>query len=64
MKVVVCRHRCIGSGVCAMTAPQVFDQSNRDGRVRVIVESIAPADLELVLDAVDSCPSSALSLSN
>lgn len=59
MKVVVCRHKCIGSRVCVMTDPQVFEQNKQDGLVRVTVETIASADLDLIMHAVDSCPSSA-----
>lgn len=36
MKIIVDRARCIGSGMCALTAPQLFDQ-DEDG-ISVVLE--------------------------
>lgn len=56
------RERCIGSGACAFTAPDVFDQDDTDGRV-VILNSAPTEKLQnSVLDAVRGCPVSALEL--
>ncbi|MEV6026341.1 ferredoxin [Streptomyces sp. NPDC052036] len=30
------RERCIGAGMCALTAPEVFDQDPDDGRVLLL----------------------------
>jgi ferredoxin len=53
---------CIGAGMCALTAPQVFDQSDDEGLV-VLLEPSPPADLEeTVRRAVNLCPSGAISV--
>ncbi|NUW39939.1 ferredoxin [Nonomuraea rhodomycinica] len=53
---------CIGAGMCALTVPQVFDQSDEDGTV-VLLEASPPAELEdAVRRAVTLCPSGALSI--
>lgn len=56
------REICIGSGMCALTAPEVFDQSDDDGRVLAQPERIEPHNLDAVHRAVTLCPSGALSL--
>ncbi|WP_113699076.1 ferredoxin [Nonomuraea lactucae] len=54
---------CIGAGMCALTAPKVFDQSEDDGTV-VLLDPSPPKDLEeAVRRAVALCPSGALSAS-
>ena len=44
MRVTADRDVCIGAGMCVLTAPAVFDQSDDDGLVEVLVE--APAEAE------------------
>ncbi|MFI6497464.1 ferredoxin [Nonomuraea typhae] len=52
---------CIGAGMCALTAPAVFDQSEEDGTVKVL-ESPVPAEHEAAARrAVQACPSGAIS---
>ncbi|MBB6344062.1 ferredoxin [Nonomuraea muscovyensis] len=54
---------CIGAGMCALTVPKVFDQSEEDGTV-VLLDPSPPAELEdAVRRAVTLCPSGALSVS-
>ncbi|MFI7442149.1 ferredoxin [Nonomuraea indica] len=54
---------CIGAGMCALTVPKVFDQSEEDGTV-VLLDPSPPAELEgAVRRAVNLCPSGALSVS-
>lgn len=62
MRVVADLDLCIGAGVCVLTAPRAFDQNPDDGSVRVLVESVDPADAALVRQAVDRCPAAALSI--
>lgn len=62
MKVIADLEVCIGAGVCVLTAPKVFDQSAEDGRVKVLVEEVPAAEAGLVREAVDLCPSAALSI--
>jgi ferredoxin len=53
---------CIGAGMCALTAPDVFDQSEDDGTV-VLLDPEPPAHLETAARrAVQLCPSGALSI--
>ncbi|WP_225830137.1 ferredoxin [Streptomyces sp. NK08204] len=53
---------CIGSGMCALTAPDLFDQSDDDGTV-VVLRPAPPAErLAAVRGAVGRCPSRALKL--
>jgi ferredoxin len=54
------RARCLGTGGCEAVAPEVFEVGD-DGVVRVLVEDV-DADDEAVRDAVDTCPTLALSL--
>lgn len=53
---------CVGSGMCALTAPDLFDQSDQDGTVLLLRS--APTDTQIgdAEDAVRRCPSGALSL--
>lgn len=51
---------CIAAGMCVFTAPAVFDQNERDGRVVIRSEPIEPSEEELARTAVELCPSGAL----
>jgi ferredoxin len=62
VKVVADLDLCVGSGMCTFTAPDVFDQDEADGRVIVRMAELAPDQLDLVRQAVESCPAAALSL--
>lgn len=53
---------CIGAGVCVMTAPKVFDQGDDDGLVRLLVDPVPHDQQAAARDAVELCPSGALSL--
>ena len=55
---------CIGAGVCALTAPTVFDQNPEDGRVVLLEADPGPESIEAAHQAVLLCPSGALSLRN
>ncbi|KFU77653.1 Ferredoxin [Amycolatopsis lurida] len=55
MKLEVDRERCVGAGMCVLTAPAVFEQDEEDGRVRLLDPE--PADIG---DAVQSCPAAAI----
>ena len=60
-RVAVDRERCVGSGTCEALAPEVFEVDD-DGVL--VVHRSQPADGELgdVEDAVQACPTRALSL--
>ncbi|WP_414940047.1 ferredoxin [Amycolatopsis sp. cmx-11-51] len=55
MKLEVDRERCVGAGMCVLTAPEVFGQDEVDGRVRLLEPE--PAEIG---DVVQLCPASAI----
>jgi ferredoxin len=64
MKITADTTVCIGAGMCALTVPEVFDQSEDEGTVVVLVEGEVPAEREeAVRRAVTLCPSGAISAS-
>ncbi|WP_214326519.1 ferredoxin [Nonomuraea sediminis] len=53
---------CIGAGMCALTVPEVFDQSEDEGTV-LVLQPNPPQDKEAaVRRAVTLCPSGAISV--
>jgi len=63
MRIHADRTVCVGSGMCALTAPTVFDQDDAEGRVSVLDATPADeTDREAARDAVDLCPAGALSI--
>jgi ferredoxin len=62
MRIVADTSRCVGAGQCVLTEPAVFDQSEEDGTVIVLVEKPEDEQLERARQAVHICPSGALSL--
>jgi ferredoxin len=62
MRIVADTSRCIGAGQCVLTDPAVFDQSEEDGTVVVLVEQPENGELDRARQAVRICPSGALSL--
>ncbi|WP_084962896.1 ferredoxin [Thermoactinospora rubra] len=60
MRISVDAGRCIGSGMCVLTAGEVFDQSEDDGKVVVLRPEPPAESWEAVRRAVDLCPSAAL----
>ena len=55
---------CIGAGMCALTVPEVFDQSEDDGTVVLLAPEPSPSQEAAVRRAVHLCPSGALSISS
>jgi ferredoxin len=53
------RERCIGAGMCVMTAEQVFDQDD-EGVVVVLTPEVPHGDAAVAARAVASCPAGAL----
>ncbi|MFE0812908.1 ferredoxin [Streptomyces sp. NPDC058794] len=53
---------CCAAGMCALTAPEVFDQDEEEGTVVVLVDRPPAEHHAAVRDAVRACPSRALSL--
>jgi ferredoxin len=53
---------CVSAGMCALIAPEVFDQRDDDGLVMVLRPD-PPEDLrEAAAEAVQLCPSGALGI--
>ena len=64
MEVEVDPRRCCASGMCALTAPAVFDQDETTGTV-VLLSARPPEDTwDSVWEAADSCPAGAISVSD
>ncbi|MBM7773767.1 ferredoxin [Actinokineospora baliensis] len=61
MRVEVDSDRCVGAGMCVLTQPEVFDQSEDDGTVVLLRAEPAPEQERDVLDAVHACPAQAIS---
>jgi ferredoxin len=54
------RDVCIGSGLCVLRLPEVFDQSEDEGTVVLLRTGLEPGQEAAVLEAVEACPSRAL----
>lgn len=62
MRVIVDQDRCVGSGQCALTADDVFDQREEDGIV-VLLDAAPPAGrLPDVRQAAAMCPALAITV--
>ncbi|MFI6820028.1 ferredoxin [Micromonospora sp. NPDC050187] len=63
MRITVDAGRCVGSGMCVLTAGEVFDQRQDDGKA-IVLRPEPPADArDSVREAVDRCPVAAIVLS-
>ena len=62
MKVAVDRDRCIGSGMCVMLAPAVFDQDEDEAVVILLDESPPEPQRPAVEQAVERCPAAVIRL--
>ncbi|MFC9896217.1 ferredoxin [Nocardia sp. NPDC127579] len=61
MELRVDRECCISAGMCALTAPAIFDQDLTEGRV-VLLRAPGPDQAAAVREAVQACPSGAITL--
>ncbi|MER0444047.1 (4Fe-4S)-binding protein [Streptomyces sp. Edi4] len=59
MRVIADRNVCVGAGLCALTAPGVFDQDD-DGLVEVITPEPEGAEQAAARQAGSLCPSGAV----
>jgi ferredoxin len=53
----------MATGNCVDIAPGYFDQSEDDGTVRLLLDEVAVADVDIVDQAAMSCPVGALLVS-
>ncbi|MFE0099721.1 ferredoxin [Streptomyces sp. NPDC059009] len=56
MRVRIDREQCQGAGMCALTAPTVFDQDAGDGLVLVLDPSPTGVAAEAAHEAAGLCP--------
>jgi ferredoxin len=56
--------RCIGAGVCVLSAPEVFDQDPDEGVVLLLDEHPDAAQRPAVLTAAARCPAAVISVDN
>jgi ferredoxin len=61
MRVTADREVCIGAGMCALTAPEVFDQDD-DGIVTVVRPHPEPGEQDAAREAEVLCPSGAVQI--
>jgi ferredoxin len=62
MRVKADRGKCMGAGMCALNAPEVFDQDEDEGLVVVLDPEPAARHRNTVRDAVNLCPASAITM--
>lgn len=62
MRVEIHADRCIGSGVCALVAAEVFDQRDDDGVVVLLDEHPAQRHHESVHEAATRCPAAVIEI--
>jgi ferredoxin len=62
MRVSANTNKCLGTGNCALVAPDVFDQDNEDGTVTLLQTEPSAEHSPAVRRAVLQCPSGAIQL--
>ncbi|MFD7653363.1 ferredoxin [Actinosynnema sp. NPDC059797] len=60
MRVEVDQDRCVGSGMCALTDPTVFDQDETDGTVLLLEPSPTGEHAKAAREAEHLCPAGAI----
>ena len=60
MKAIVNKDLCIGCGACAAICPEEFE-INDDGLSESLNEKVNDENISAVKEAVDNCPTSAIS---
>lgn len=60
MKVIVDKNKCIGCGMCEGIEPNVF-QIDDEGISKVICDDFTEIDMETIEEAIDDCPTNAIS---
>lgn len=60
LKVIVDRQKCVGSGECVFTAPEIFDQDEADGIVMLLTDTPEAALWDAARQAARQCPANAI----
>jgi ferredoxin len=62
MRIVADREKCTGAGQCVLTSPELFDQSDEDGRVLLNFDTVTADRVDAARLAVKLCPMQVLSV--
>jgi ferredoxin len=62
MKVIVDQEKCVASGQCVLSAPDVFDQRESDGVVILLTETPDAGSDAMVREAAAICPALAIQI--
>ncbi|WHT17505.1 ferredoxin [Crossiella sp. CA-258035] len=62
MRVEVDTDRCCGAGMCALTAPAVFDQDEQAGTVLLLTPEPVASEFAAVREAAQLCPAAAITV--
>jgi ferredoxin len=62
MRIIADTERCIGAGMCVLTAPDVFDQDDDGGWVSPLTTRPDAEHANAVRRAVETCPSGAITV--
>ncbi|MET9021715.1 ferredoxin [Actinopolymorpha sp. NPDC004070] len=63
MRINVDRDICCGAGMCVLTAPDIFEQSDEDGLV-VLLRQPDAAEADIAGEATQLCPSGAITVAD
>nr|WP_171904240.1 ferredoxin [Streptomyces abyssalis] len=64
LRIGVHRGRCAGAGMCALTAPEVFDQDDEEGLVVLLQSAPGPGRRAAARMAAGLCPAGAIILNS
>ncbi len=56
MRIIASTDKCIASGSCVLTSPQVFEQRDEDGVVHILQHHPSLDLLKQVRQAIELCP--------
>lgn len=62
IRVVADSTKCIAAGLCVGREPEIFDQGEDDGLVRVLRSDVSPREIEGVIESARICPSGAIAV--
>jgi ferredoxin len=62
MRIDIRAERCIGSGVCALVAPELFDQRDADGVVVLLDPDPEPGQHDNAHEAATRCPAAVIEI--
>jgi ferredoxin len=62
MRISIDADKCVAVGVCALAAPEVFDQNEDDGVVVLLDATPGPEQYDAVQEAIIRCPAAVIRL--